>query len=98
MSIYHMDKVFHEIVMDDAKCDRFRADPAAYVEGRDLSAEERRALLERDWATLYKLGGHPFLLFHVVFRVGSPDKLMNMPLFKQYMDSIQPHGSPDFTT
>ena len=98
MTIYHVDKVLHEIVIDDANCDRFVADPEQYLAGRDLNEAERSALVGHDWAKLYALGGHPFLLFHAVFRVGAPDKLMNMPLFKQYMNSIQGMGTPDFST
>lgn len=98
MTIYQTHKVFWETTMDDAKCDLFCADPAKYLEGRDLSTAERRALIEKDCGALYALGGHPFILFHFVFRTGTPDKKMSMPLFKKYMDSIQPHGNPDFAT
>src|SRR5205823_5427042 len=45
MSRYQVDKVIREVAHDEAAQAAFLADPAAYLEGRDLTNEERAALL-----------------------------------------------------
>ena len=43
--------------------DAFRADPAAYLDGWDLTPEQRAAVEERDWLTMLRLGGNIYYLF-----------------------------------
>jgi hypothetical protein len=99
MSLYHVDKVFHDVVMSTAEAERFRADPVAYCAGRDLTDAERRALVERDYAALYALGGHPFLLFAWLRAVADIDwGTAGLPFIADYCKAIEPHGIPDFAT
>ena len=41
----------------------FRADEAAYLDRYPMSAEQRRAVLERDWLGLLRLGGNIYYTF-----------------------------------
>ena len=43
---------------EEANRDAFRADPEGYLNRFALTAEQRRALLERDWLGMLQLGGN----------------------------------------
>lgn len=67
MSRYAVNKVLWEVARDDAKAAAYMDDPAALLEGRSLTEEEHRQLVERDFAAMFRDGAHPFLLF--TFRI-----------------------------
>ena len=46
-----------------ANRDAFRADPEGYLDGFELTAEQRRAVTERDWLGLLQLGGNIYYTF-----------------------------------
>ena len=46
-----------------ANRDAFRADPEGYLDGHALTAEQRRAVLERDWVGMLRLGGNIYYTF-----------------------------------
>ena len=94
MSRYQVDKVLREVAHDDAAQAAFVADPAAYVAGRELSEAERAALVACDYAALYGMGAHPFLLWAFV-RAARPD---GGPAAQEYAAALAPHGAPDFGT
>jgi hypothetical protein len=94
MSRYAIDKVMREVAHDDAAQAAFLADAAAYLDGRDLTEEERAALLSGDYGTLYRLGAHPFLLWAFT-RAALPD---GGPPPTEYVATITPHGAPDYAT
>ena len=48
---------------EEANRAAFRTDPAGYLDGHDLTAEQRRAVLERDWLGLLQLGGNIYYTF-----------------------------------
>jgi hypothetical protein len=73
----------------------FRADTEKFLEGRDLTAEEKRALIDVDYATLYRLGAHPFLLNGFTRLVWQGDR---SALNAEYRIKIAPFGYPDFST
>ena len=58
-----------EITRDRALADRFRADPATVLDGRDLDDEERKALAAHDLRGLFERGIHPFVLYHFALRL-----------------------------
>ena len=95
MSRYGMDKVMREVVMDEKVAAVFRADTERFLEGRDLTDEEREALIKVDYATLYRLGAHPFLLNGFTRLVWKGDRAT---LNAEYRKKIAPHGYPDFST
>ena len=41
---------------EEANRDAFRADPGGYLDGHALTAEQRRAVLERDWVGMLASG------------------------------------------
>ncbi len=48
---------------DAANRDAFRADPDTYLGRWDLTAEQRRAVVERNWLELLRLGGNIYYTF-----------------------------------
>jgi hypothetical protein len=94
MSRYQVDKVMREVAHDEGAQAAFLADTAAYLDGRDLTAEERAAFLAGDYGALYRLGAHPFLLWAFT-RVALPN---GGPSPGEYVATIAPHGTPDFAT
>jgi hypothetical protein len=65
MSVYAVDKLCHDTLHDLVFREAVKHDPAAAIASRDLSAEERDALLSGDVARLYEWGCHPFLLAYL---------------------------------
>ena len=95
MSKYQVDKVMREVVMDGKVASAFKADTEKFLDGRDLTAEEKKALIDVDYATLYRLGAHPFLLNGFTRLVWKGDKAA---LNADYRKNIAPFGYPDFST
>ena len=59
---YHLN-MFCMSLNDAASRERFRADEPAYLEGYDLTREQRQAVLERDWLGMLQLGGNIYYTF-----------------------------------
>ena len=95
MSRYQVDKAIRHVAKDDAAKAAFLKDRACFLEGRDLSDEERKALIETDYQTLYKLGAHSFLLYCFVRRVLSGDQ---KSLEAECCKNDAPFGRPDYST
>ncbi len=95
MSRYQVDKAIRQVAKDDAARAAFLKDQAGFLEGRDLTDEERKALIETDYQTLYKLGAHSFLLYQFVMRVIPGDR---KTLEADYCKNIAPFGRPDYST
>ena len=95
MSKYQVDKVMREVVMDGKVASAYRADTEKFLEGRELTEEEKKALIDVDYATLYRLGAHPFLLNGFTRLVWKGDKAA---LNAEYRKNIAPFGYPDFST
>ena len=66
MSVYAINKLCRDALHDLAFREAIKRDPASAIAGRDLTAEERTALLKGDVVRLYELGCHPFLLAYLV--------------------------------
>lgn len=96
MSRYAVNKVCYRIAHDYGERDRFLADPAAFLEGYDLTEEEREAFIKGDFVTLYRMGTNPFLLQQWAARV-LPNR--NDPNFRYwYAEAVAPYGRPDYRT
>jgi hypothetical protein len=95
MSRYQIDKVMREVILDQRAANDYRADTEKFLEGRDLCEEERKALIDVDYAALYGLGAHPFLLNGFTRLVWKGDKAA---LNAEYRKKIAPFGYPDFST
>ena len=46
---------------------KFKADEAAYLDGFALSQEQRRAVLQRDWLGMLKVGGNIYYTIKIAF-------------------------------
>ena len=64
MSSYELNKAIHRIYIDRDRTMAFRDGDHAMLEGFDLTEDERRALVERDFPLLWAMDVHPVLLFH----------------------------------
>ncbi len=97
MSRYSMDKALRQLVLDPAQRERFRADPAGFLAGYDLADAERAAFLAEDYATLYALGAHPFLLWSFTEAIWVHE-VPRDELVRDYKAKTAAIGYPDFTT
>jgi protocatechuate 4,5-dioxygenase, alpha chain len=66
---YRMNKLFMTLV-DPAAREEFLADQAAYCDRFGLSAEHKRAVLERDWQAMLDLGGSIFYIYKLALMDG----------------------------
>jgi protocatechuate 4,5-dioxygenase alpha chain len=46
---------------------RFKENEAAYLDGFDLTAEQRRTVLQRDWLGMLKVGGNIYYTIKIAF-------------------------------
>jgi hypothetical protein len=65
MSVYAIDKLCRDALRDTAFREAVKQDPAGAIASRDLTYDERSALLKGDVARLYEWGCHPFLLAYL---------------------------------
>lgn len=65
MTMYQLNKAVHHIYMHRDITMAVRDGDFSAADGFDLTAEERAALVERDFPALWQLGVHPVLLFHL---------------------------------
>ena len=56
-----------------ANLNRFTGDPTAYLASYDLTAEEVRAIRERDVLALWTMGVQPYIMRAFQRRTGIPD-------------------------
>ena len=59
---YHLN-MFCMSLNAEANRERFKADEEAYLDGFDLTPQQRRAVIERDWLGLLRLGGNIYYTF-----------------------------------
>lgn len=75
MSLYQLQKLIYHVNRDPSQRERYRQDPAAFVQGYELSEEEKSAALNVDVRKLYTLGVHSLLLrpFSLLHKVSNED-------------------------
>ncbi len=109
MSKYMINKLMRAIEMSDVEVESFVADPSAYVENwlavgdrphlrsddRVLTVIEQAAFASRDYGELYRLGAHPYLLWHFIEAVYIHEVAWPT-LNERYRAAVTPHGYPDF--
>lgn len=108
MSAYMLNKFMRAVEMSDDAVRAYVADPAAFVaswldgapgpdqrpDDRVLTEAERAAFAAGDYAALYALGAHPYLLWHfteAVYIHETPWPELN----ERYREAVRPHGYPD---
>lgn len=101
MSKYLMNKLIHEVNMNEAAESAYRTDPRGFVERWEKSQkleftpEEREALATKDYGKLYALGAHPFTLWSFTEAVWSHE-VGREDLVKDYKQKAAAAGYPDF--
>jgi hypothetical protein len=77
VSVYTLQKLIREINRNPGIREHFFAAPADMASAYDLTAEERRALVDKDYGALYRLGVHGLLLrpFSILHAVSEQDYL-----------------------
>jgi hypothetical protein len=96
MSKYEVNKVMRSVVlMTIEEFENYKQDRSAMLEGHDLTGEERVALINVDYVSLYASGAHPFLLNGFTFRAWPGDRAQ---LRKEFGVNIEPFGYPDIST
>lgn len=96
MSRYAIDKILRELITNETACAAFAADAETYLAGRDLTPDERRALIARDFTTLYTMGAHPFLMVGFVATQSPPPE--RGKAMTAYQRSLAELGYPDYST
>jgi hypothetical protein len=89
MSVYGINKVSHLLQADPDFRARMASDPAAAIALLPLSETERRAILEADVATLYRMGAHTFSLSRI------PRFLPELISRDEYIDKMRAVLSPE---
>jgi len=103
MSKYLVNKLMHLVNMQEWAEKGYKANPAAFVEKWEkgeklkLSPEERDALARRDYAKLYALGAHPFLLWSFTEAVWVHEAPRE-DLVRDFKEKTRAIGYPDFKT
>ncbi len=65
MSVYAVNRICRDALHDLVFREAVKRDPVTAIVGRDLSDDERSALLAGDVAWLYEHGCHPFLMSYL---------------------------------
>jgi Aromatic-ring-opening dioxygenase LigAB, LigA subunit len=88
MSLYYLQKLLYQLNREPALQQKFKQDPVSILDGFDLTAEERDAVIGRDVGMLYVFGVNGQLLMHYAALVGMPwdDYLEAM------RDGVRRHG------
>ena len=64
MSLYEMQRLIHDLNVQPALVERFRAAPDVVLDEYALDEAERAALRDGDLAALWRLGLHPLMMLH----------------------------------
>lgn len=114
MSRYQINKFITYVEGSDQAVREYVADPVGYLAGWENRAasnrlptpdsgsfddSERAALASRDHAELYRMGAHPYMLWHFVEAIRVWTGEVSWPEMKeQYREDIRPHGVPAIGT
>jgi hypothetical protein len=98
MTLYQVDRVIYEVGRTDEALASFLADPDAYLADRKLEERERQALRDCDYAALWTMGAHPFILFGFVRRVLGARGQPPDQITRAYKAAIEPLGRPSYAT
>lgn len=113
MTAYMVDKFIRAVELNDAVLAAYVADPGAYVRAwlrggagpeapsdeRLLTADEQAAFAARDYGELYRLGAHPYLLWHFTEAIYTGEFTESFgwrDLVEKYRVAIAPQGVVDY--
>jgi len=66
VSLYGVQRAIHELNINPAHVERFRADPTDALAEYPLDEAERTALVDGDLETLWRMGVHPLMMLHYI--------------------------------
>ena len=101
MSKYLVNKFMHVVNMNQEAEEAYVENPPGFVarwekcERLEFTAEERRALEQRDYGSLYAMGAHPFLLWSFTEAIWRHE-VDREELVKDYKEKAAAAGYPDF--
>lgn len=72
MSLYQLQKFLYHLNREASVQQRFRTEPAAVLDGYELTQEERTAVATGDIGMMYVLGANGQLLMHYAAFAGLP--------------------------
>jgi hypothetical protein len=111
MSRYMINKLMWEVEASDEALASFKADTPGFLDrwaaepprppyprGGALTSEERTAFERWDYAALYAMGAHPFLLWQFTKAVLVPEQMTAEELMKAYRAAVEQLGHPEFDT
>jgi hypothetical protein len=114
VSRYQVNKFITYVEGSDEAVRAFAADPSGYVaawearaaanrlptpDSGTFSVDERAALVARDHAELYRIGAHPYMLWHFVEAIRVWTGEATWPeMTERYRQDIAPHGVPSILT
>jgi hypothetical protein len=93
MSIFAVNYLCREILRDHAFRAAMKADPAKALAGKDLTAEERNAMIAGDVGKLFRMGANAFLMAYMArFEVCGLD----VPKYNERMraEKVDEQGRP----
>ena len=114
MSRFQIDKFISYVEGSDEAVRRYVADPEGYVaawedrarharlptpDSGTFTDEERAALANGDHAELYRLGAHPYVLWHFTEAIRVWTGQTSWPEMKErFREDVLPYGTPWFGT
>lgn len=90
MSRYAVNKVLWTVARDDAKAAIYMESPDAFLADFSLNEEERRQLIERDFAAMFADGAHPFLLFTFRIKISGGFSFPMMTEHVRVLSTVEP--------
>ncbi len=103
MSRYTVNRILRDVYFDAAELVRYQADRVGYVRGwqqdrrRPLTGDEATAVAAADYASLYAMGAHPYLIWGFCEIVLVPG-MSRVDLVAAYRAALLPLGYPDVST
>jgi hypothetical protein len=89
MSVFAVNHLCRELLRDHSFRAAMKADPAKALEAKNLTQQERDALLAGDVATLYRMGVNSFLMGYLCrFEVCG----LTLPVYNERIRSAAPQG------
>ena len=111
MSKYMINKLLWEVEASEESLSAFIEDSRSFIDrwerteplppypsGGTLISEERIAFESWDYASLYRMGAHPFLLWQFALAVWVPNRMEAHEFIAAYRIGVAEHGHPDFAT
>lgn len=68
--MYALQKLLWDVRKDPALASRFRTEPDSVLDDYGVEGEERTAMRELDFKTLYDRGANPYLLYFCALQIG----------------------------